>query len=234
MAIAERLRDSVDDLTMVYSDPDESISFQDIRAIRRPNNLFFADKFQTCLAHCKSDILLMVHADCFCESWSGLVESCLSAFDSFDSVSLWAPNIDNTPFNIANAELVQIDGSNLSVVAQTDGLVLAFDHAARERLKRCSFEGNIYGWGIDWMMICNAYASGRIAVVDRSINVHHRAGTGYSGVAAKQQMLTFLEQMTIDEKAIYAAFRSYLYNKKGLKRKRKFSMENILTKLRLS
>jgi hypothetical protein len=83
-------------------------------------------------------------------------------------------------------------------------------------------------------MICNAYSSGRIAVIDRGINVHHRPGTGYSPASAKQEMRKFLEQLTINEKVVYEALYAYiaLRRKKAarLAKKGRFSLLKMLPK----
>src|SRR5687768_12591488 len=61
--------------TVVYSDPNPILAPPfGCTAIRRPNHLFWGDKFQACLDAAQSDAMLVIHADCICSDWDQLVE----------------------------------------------------------------------------------------------------------------------------------------------------------------
>lgn len=80
-AIARDLDGMRDRLAIVYSDPDPDVGpSADCSMIRRPNELFYSDKFLACLDHGDADLTLVLHADCSCTDWQGLVDKCLAAF----------------------------------------------------------------------------------------------------------------------------------------------------------
>jgi hypothetical protein len=146
--IAESIESQSDHTTIVYSDPDPLFSFDASRdALRRPNDLMFGDKFHACLDHCRSDVLLLIHADCECETWPELVQSCRNAFDGLSDVNLWAPSIGYTRYSVGVTELSRLPHSNLSIVAATDAIIVGFRSSTIDRLKRCDLNKTLLADG---------------------------------------------------------------------------------------
>jgi hypothetical protein len=182
---------------VVYSDPDPILtpSFG-CTAIRRPNQLFWGDKFQTCLNAAQSDAMLIIHADSICSNWDQVVEHFIDCIAQHPDVGIWAPLIKGTIHSLQNTKLFDFSGSNLSVVSMTDAIVVGLTAPVMARMKRIDYTKNIYGWGIDVMMNCVALSLGMISVVDRAIAVDHPVGAGYDRAIAKKQMGEFLKQLS--------------------------------------
>jgi hypothetical protein len=220
-AIAGAVQPQSDHTTVVYSDPDPDVAIDpSFDAVRRPDHLMFADKFQACLEHCKSDVLLLIHADARCESWPSVVEKCRDAFDRYPEVNVWAPAIDGTFFNVACTEISRL-ADHLSIVAGTDAIVVAFRRENIARFAECDLESNCHGWGIDWVLTCHSYANNMIAVVDRTIPVHHTETRSYNHDVAWQQMVGFLDGLTASEKALYQVLQGYIQTRTALSRAEK-------------
>jgi hypothetical protein len=215
-AIASVVKSQSDHTTIVYSDPDPDLAVDpSFDALRRPDHLMFADKFQACLEHCKTDVLLLIHADARCDSWASVVAKCRDAFDRYPEVNVWAPAIDGTFFNVEFTEISRL-ADHLSIVAGTDAIVVAFRRDTIARFAECDLERNLHGWGIDWVLVCHAYANNKIAVVDRTIAVHHAETRSYSHDVAWQQMVGFLDGLTASEKALYQVLQAYIRARKAL------------------
>ena len=96
-----------DSVTAIYSDPDNNLYPQfSCQAIRRPNYLFFGDKFQACIDAFDSDVMLLIHADCDCDNWSEIPARCRDAVENIPNIGVWAPTID---FNYWSVERTEID-----------------------------------------------------------------------------------------------------------------------------
>src|SRR5687768_15605602 len=82
---------------VVYSDPSPDLvpAFPS-SAIRRPNHLFWGDKFQACLNATTSDMMLVIHADCRCHKWDQLVQRFADCSARNPDVGVWAPSIEGT------------------------------------------------------------------------------------------------------------------------------------------
>jgi hypothetical protein len=214
-AIARAVHPASDAISMVYSDPDPQFCPNaDCRLVRRPNHLFWGDKFQACLEFCTSDILLVIHADCRCDDWSALVFKCREALLAHSNIGVWAPLIDYTPWPLKDTQIGRLRNSNLNIVAATDAIVFAIRKDSCDRMKKAFIAENIYGWGIDWMFTSYNYANKKIAVVDRSIAVTHPRTRGYSWEQGTLQEKRFLEtQLTLIEKIHYKLLWSYVINR---------------------
>ena len=198
--IAREVGPHSDRTTIVYSDPDPDTGpDNDHECVRRPDHLFFGDKFRACLDGFSMDALLLIHADCECDDWAGLVRSCRHALASRSSIGVWAPLIDYTGFDLPRTRVADLAHSTLSIVAHTDAIVLGMTRAVAERLQRADYERNLYGWGIGWMAVCHAYAHQMVAVVDRAIRVRHPRPRGYPSAEAGRQRDEFLQQLTAPE-----------------------------------
>ena len=75
--------------------------------------------------------------------------------------------------------------------------------------------------GIDWVLVCHAYANNKIAVVDRTIPVHHAETRSYSHDVAWQQMVGFLDGLTASEKALYQVLQGHIRTRRALSRDKK-------------
>lgn len=188
-------------VSVIYSDPDNNRSPQfSCPSVRRPNELFFGDKFKTCIDSCDADILLIIHADCDCNNWSEVPEHCIGAIDKYPNIGVWAPFINFTDWSLNITEIDKIKNSTLSIVAQTDGIVVGLTRRIVERMRRANLEGNLYGWGTDLMFNYYTYSIGMISVIDSNLLVRHPRGSQYQGEVAALQELEFLKQLTVAEK----------------------------------
>ena len=109
ISIAKSIFSATNQISIVYSDPNSDLTLDvDCQCIRRPNELFWGDKFKACLDVCNSDLMVVIHADCDCEDWSFLVHKCRSAMDQNPIIAVWAPLIDWTQWNIHRTRLYEI------------------------------------------------------------------------------------------------------------------------------
>jgi hypothetical protein len=196
-AIADAIHRDGGDVRIVFSDPDLTrVLDSDCPAIRRPDHLFWADKFRACLDRCEADTMLVIQADCECDDWPALVQRCRSVFTAVPQCAVWAPHIDGTPYSSQRSTFDRLSADGLHAAAQTDGIVLGLGRPALERLRRARLDDNLYGWGIDQMAIAAAYSAGQLAVIDLSQRVVHPAVRGYPTEAAQAQWRDFLRQLT--------------------------------------
>jgi hypothetical protein len=188
--------------SVIYSDPNIKVLPEfSCEAIRRPNDLFFGDKFQACLESCDADILLLIHADCDCDSWSEIPERCRRAIEENPDIGVWTPLIDFTDWGLDRTEIKKIPKSSLSIVVQTDAVVFGLTRVVADRMRKANLHKNVYGWGTDLMFNYYTYSLGKISVVDRSLLVRHPLGAKYSIEVATAQLYEFLKQLTSAEKA---------------------------------
>lgn len=215
LKIAKTLESNNYKISIVYSDPINELSiFDDIDSIKRPNDLFWADKFQACLKTFDSDIMMVIHADCFYEDWNRLASICDNTMSSFQDIGVWSPLIDNTYFQIDKTRIGKISNEPpLTVVAQTDGIIFALDKSIANRMKSVNYSGNIYGWGIEWIFVSYSYSVNKLVVIDDSIHVNHSNDRGYPSEAAYNQMNVFLNQLGTFEKIQYVLLNSYVNGK---------------------
>jgi hypothetical protein len=88
-----------------------------------------------------------------------------------------------------------VNGTDLVVVAQTDGIVSSMTADIVRYLKTLDYDDNNLGWGIDWTAIAFATCNGRLAVRDGSVLVRHPRGTGYDRREAKAAELRFISRL---------------------------------------
>lgn len=189
--------------TVVYSDPDETrVPKFPCNALRRPNTLMWEDKFRAALLACKSDILLIIHADCESDDWSAVPTACRRAFTDVTRTGVWAPLIDGTIHNINKVQVNDLAGTPYALVTQSDGIVFAMSRPILERMKKADLTKNPYGWGIDTMVNCCCHALGLFSIIDRDTAVHHPWGAGYERDKAMAGMKVFLQQLTPEEEVL--------------------------------
>lgn len=203
-AIAQALADYESNVAIVYSDPDPSfVPNGTCRMIRRSHEFYWTDKFLACLEVSPRGLMIILHADCTCEDWEGLVRCCIDACRARPDIGIWAPTIRGTQAEIERTRIASIPGTTLHMCAQTDAICFAITQPVMERMRRADYSQNVYGWGIGAMMISSAYCSGLLVVVDGSVIVHHPVSSGYSRKEAFRQAVSFLRQLTHQEAVMY-------------------------------
>jgi hypothetical protein len=200
MKISERLKNKSANIRIIYSDPDPYFFIdKDFKSIKRPNELFWGDKFEACLSNCDSDFMLIIHADCECDDWENLYERCKSAILSYPVIGVWAPLINWVQIELEKTRIFKIESTSLNIVAQTDAIVFCLSRPIINRLKLARYKENIYGWGIDTMAVNCAYVNNMIAVIDDGVLVSHPKSRGYPTELALPQCNEFLKQLTLNE-----------------------------------
>ena len=124
---------------------------------------------------CNADILLIICADCNCDSWSEVPVRCRRAIEQIPDIGVWAPLIDFTDWCLDRTEIDRIPNSPFSIVAQTDAIVFGLTRRIANRMREADLQANVYGWEIDWMFNNYTYSIGMISVVDRNVIVKHQA-----------------------------------------------------------
>jgi len=203
-------------VTLIYSDPNPDLAFDlGCKTIQRPNDLFWGDKFSTCLAQANDDSILVVHADCHCPDWAKIIQSCHRSITNIPAIGVWSPLIDHVPWSLNTMLIANIADSSLKVTARTDAIVFYLAPPIVRRMKLAKYEANLYGWGIEWMFVCAAYAHGMIAVIDTSIEVKHPKNTGYPKIEAQQQLTEFVKQLFLPEEILGRLLRSHIKQRGG-------------------
>jgi hypothetical protein len=213
-AIAREVATASDSVSIVYSDPDpQTAPVADCRLLRRDDALFWADKFSACLEHlpADADLLLVIHADCNCDDWAGLVSASRAAHSQHARIAVWAPLIGFTPYPLKHTLIGRFFDTPMKLVAQTDGIVFSLSKAAIARMRSIDYSRNLYGWGIDWVFMAFTYANKLFAVVDPRVRVQHPESHGYSQETALAQMQDFLKQLGPSEYVQYALLSSHIY-----------------------
>lgn len=202
--IARQIKPHFENVTIVFSDPDVGVQPDaSLNQIRRPSELYWSDKFETCLKHCQSELLLVIHADCKMDDWSALCQRCQSIMSNNGAIAVWSPRIDGTYFDLTKTKIASIPNSRLSIAAQTDGMVFAITRPLIARMLQADYQENLYGWGINWMICCSAFSMNRVVVVDEAFTVFHPVSTSYNSQEAKRMMHEFLKQLSTTETVQY-------------------------------
>lgn len=196
VAIARAIQVSGATVSIVYSDPDPSIAPEgECALIRRPNELFFTDKFCACLEACSADLMLVIHADCSCADWAGLVARCYAQMNRNRHIGVWAPLVTGTWFDLPMVRIAELAPSTLAVVANTDAIVFCLARPVQERMRRVDYADNVYGWGICALFLAFVFSHRMYAVIDSSFSVDHPPGSGYDTQAASQQKIAMLRKL---------------------------------------
>lgn len=198
--IANKLLAVTKNVCIVYSDPNPDFSFNvPCQLIRRPDKLFWGDKFKSCLDACGDGPMLIIHADCEYSDWVELIKRCHDVVTKLPFIGVWAPEIDWVPWIVERQVIAHID-SNIVAVGRTDGIIFYLSSQVIARMRRANYDENLYGRGIEVMFVMAAYSRGLIAVIDRSIKVVHPKGSGYPIEDANVQFQKFMEQLEIPER----------------------------------
>jgi hypothetical protein len=203
VAIGECLLQRFGSVAIIFSDPESDLVLPTrCRQVRRPNDLYWSDKFSACLQCSPHMAILVIHADTQCEDWIALVWRFLHIQEQYPQMAVWAPNIDNTYFNIRTAGIRRFDREEtLHAVANTDGVIFGLSSEIAQRMVAADYTRNVFGWGIAWLFCCACYSTGGIAVIDTSIKVTHLPGRGYDDGPALQQGVRFLlRELSFEER----------------------------------
>jgi hypothetical protein len=201
--IAEAIN-CADKKIIIYSDIDDIYNIEgDFEVVRTNNELYWGDKFKQCVNIFKSDVLLIIHADCKAENWNEIVMHCKNAYESKNDLGLWAPLTYGTAFPVEITAIDNNKNAEFSEVNYIDGIVFSLNSRIIERMKCLDYSKNIYGWGIDWFAASVSFALGFRNEVDKTVAIHHPVDRGYKSDDAKNQMRVFMNQLTSAEEKIY-------------------------------
>lgn len=167
------------------------------RVIIVPNHYMYGRKLAECLKCFSSDLFFLIHADAFCEDWSELVNAALESYNRISDLGVWVPLIDFTPWHLRRVEKCRID-SRYSAVIQTDGIVFCWSFQIAVGVRSLPLFNNNSGWEIDTASVGFAKQSGKLVLIDRSCQVSHPRGTGYSTDTAHSERLFFLRSLPIE------------------------------------
>lgn len=210
LAIAAAIQPSADQLTIIYSDRDDSFELAaNCEAIKVPNSWFFGQKFELGMRKCASDVMLCVDADVTCEDWPRLIERCRWAYQEGQHVGVWAPLVDYTPHSLARTRILTFPGSTLHAVCFTDSITFALPRMIREQLLGLGCERNTYGWGVDIAAAAIGLQQGLVPVLDESVTVRHPNGSGYARRDAHRLMLEFVKRLPAHQAVYLELINSY-------------------------
>lgn len=194
--IADSLCGNYKNITIIYSDPDLDFKINfPCQSIRRPNDLYWADKFKTCLHTCESDLLIVIHADCVSDNWHLLVDKTIATMQNNSSIWVYSPLIDGASYHLAITKLASIHRTELDIVCDTDGIIFCLSKHVQNRMKKIDYTKNTLGWGISAMFCAFTFASGKLVVVDKSNRAFHPSTRGYDSTNAWRMRTEFLQQL---------------------------------------
>ena len=209
-------------VVVIYSNAQEAPETGAGEWVQVPNAHFFGWKFRRALECIREDspAAVIVQADARTADWAGLLTRCIERFEGIPNLGLWTPRISYTPWSPQRVDIAPIEGTDLTHVAQTDGIVLGLARPVVERLRQLDYGANNLGWGIDSVAVAFSFAHGLMVVRDDSGRVHHPKCRGYDQRLALQQWHLFLLQMTEAEKCIYAFICRFTEDKRPTLRQR--------------
>lgn len=214
--IAKQLNSISGDVSIVYSDPNDVLVLDaPCHLIKRPNTLFWGDKFKACLDATGDGDLLVIHADCTYPNWAELVSKCSGTVKAMPIIGVWSPQIDWVGWTMKMVYIASAGKSPLNIVARTDGIVFYLNKRIVKRMQRAVYDENVFGRGIELLFVSAAYAMGMIAVIDTSILVSHPKATGYSEKEAHHQFINFLKQFTVGEQVQRLLLKSHMMKNGG-------------------
>lgn len=202
ISIASEFLLVTNDVTIVFSDPNAELELDArYQQIKRPDNLFWGDKFKACIDAAAEQPILVVHADCTCENWITLLAAYRKTSKDYPGMGVWAPRVIGTPFDLSVTKIAELSGTSLNICANTDGIVFALSPRIVNRMRKFDFSSNIYGWGIATSFCTYAHISGMLCLVDQNIEVIHPRARGYDSALALHGMKRFLtDQLTVQER----------------------------------
>lgn len=213
--IAEQISKKYKNVYIVYSDPDPDFVLEaQCHVIKRPNELFWADKFKACLDASGTEGMLVIHADCQCKDWLMLVERCKQVTEKNKNIAVWAPKIDGTYWHVDVTQILKIKKYNIILSSFTDGIVFYLAPNVIDRMRRVDYDKNEFGWGIDLLFCSYAHMMKKYVVTDLMVEVEHpKEITGYDIDKALSGKKIFLQQFSMQERITYELLNSHVrYN----------------------
>ena len=209
--IANQIDKFWNEISIVYSDPDPDFTFPSkFKVLKRPNHLYWEDKFKSCLDNCTDDSMLIIHADCTCDNWENLIEKCLEANSSSLNIGVWAPQIKGSQYNLKTTGMGVINNTNLQLSCLTDGIVFSLSNTVMHRMRKIDYGENIYGWGLDRLFCVTAHLMGNLVVIDTSVLVNHSNIRGYDSQAAIEGMGKLLSKLNHNEIITFKLIDAYI------------------------
>lgn len=217
LLIAKDISDASTKLTIVYSDPDPNFKFDfPCNLIKRPNDLFWEDKFKSCIDAAGDDGILIIHADCRCDDWRHLVNRCNDVTLKYKSIGVWAPKIEGTFFDLSVSRIYKIANSKLAHSALTDGIIFYLSPYVINRMRQVRYGKNKFGWGVDALFCSTAHVNNKLVVIDAAVKVlHPQKVTGYDRDLANLGMREFLKQFSLRERVEYELLRTYVVHNRA-------------------
>lgn len=202
------------EISIVYSDPKEATVLpKKNNVIRRPDHLYWGDKFKTCVENSTSDNMLVIHADCQCEDWRDLVLQYDHAIKNISQLGVWSPKVNGTRWTSELTNIFSLKNSTFETVAFIDGIVFGISKSIQDRMRLVNYEDNIYGWGIGWLIASHAYVINKLLITDNSIIVSHPHGRGYDSKVAQLQEIEFRKQFSLQELIMYKTIRGFIHSR---------------------
>lgn len=214
--IARRLEGTVDRLSVIYSNIENTTETGPGTWIHVPQEWYFGKKFRTSLdLLAPNEVMLQIQADAYSGNWPALVAGCRANLNEHPNIGIWSPDITWTPWPSEVVGLRHLKNTMLLEIEQSDGIVWALTPEILDRLRTLDYTCNNIGWGIDWAAICIARASGHIAVRDLEQTVDHPQSRGYSSAEATQGMKAFLAQLPGNMQFTFKALHNKLQQRKS-------------------
>ncbi len=211
IAIANDVLSVTDDVSIVYSDPDPGVVLPaTCRSLRRPDDLFWEDKFRTAIDSCAEGPLLIIHADCSCDDWAELVRKCATAHEQLGDLGVWAPWISGTYYEPRFTAISRLEKTDWYLSTLTNGIVFSLAPPIIRRMRQVRYGQNVLGWGIDLLFCASAYVNHLMVVMDSSVRVSHPQQSGYNTEVAMSAMNGFLRQFTLRERLECELLRSFV------------------------
>ena len=209
--IAKDLINITTNITIVYSDENPRLVLDvSCNLIKRPNNLFWEDKFKSCIDACGDGPVLVIHADCICKDWPLLIKRYHAANLKLQNIGVWAPKIDNTYCHLEVSRLFKKQESNLHMCTLTDGIVFALSPSIVRRMRKVKYGNNTYGWGIATLFCAAAFVINEFVIIDDSVEIRHAKDTGYDTKVALDGMNGFFKQFQSKERILAKLLISHL------------------------
>lgn len=217
LLIAKEVLDTSAKLTIVYSDPDPNFMIDfPCNLIKRSNDLFWEDKFKSCIDVAGDDGVLIIHSDCYCDDWRYLVNRCRNITLKYKNIGVWAPRIEGTFFDLSVSKIYKIDNSKLAHSALTDGIIFYLSPYVINRMRQVNYGNNKFGWGIDALFCSTSHVNNKLVVIDDAVKVlHPQEITGYDRNLANLGMREFLKQFSHRERVEYELLRTYVVHNRA-------------------
>lgn len=218
LAIADQLAGHVGRVSIIHSEPADSLAGTKAHLIGVPEDHFFGRKFEAGLRARQGDLVMFITADADHPNWKTVTSRCLDAFAKVPELGVWSPRVWFSTWVLAKTWIASLNISPLQAVVMTDSIVWAFNSKVARRLDEIDFSRNNYGHGIDALAALTAHTSGQVVAMDPGIEIAHPKGSGYSPDEALEQAKQFMQQFSLGEKVVWEGLREYMTLRRGTRR----------------